>query len=1022
MKYLQRRDAFLEFKKIELTESQTIDLFKKSEMINETFENDIPWGDSLIGRLINSTIRKAKIGVNTLRISRLAPQVENCLNEMLADATFTPEQKKEVSSVKFRLLLEEIIRVVKRKDKISNKLTILLGNKNNEGGLIDLTCDDIEKVENVEGKEELLKKLKDFKEALIGMRNTSDEPQSESEDDDEAEADEEETPTPDEPDSGQSGNVVSKDTMDQVKKLFKSILDLFKFYKNTPPPPPAPNPQAQKVKKWDGNEILIISQDKEKKGPGGDKKWNTGDDEFIKPDKEVPQDEVQIIIKNPVTNKFDKDSKIKIVKADEIEESVIFEAANPEVQNQIGAVKKRIGVAFSKNDFGNKENLLTKLYQLCEKEDKQAIDTALDLIKQIISLESKNGGVIKFQDLIKLNEDVQNAPNTEYNSLAEPVSALVRVIMAFKEKMEFLNNFEKSKEPLSNFIDAYNYFKKLFGGDTPDKPAEEKPSEEEQKSGGEDEKQSQEDTKSDENEKKEGDKEKDDNKSGDDTSVNNDNGKFKRYNYKILKGESEKVKNKFWELEEEIFNDKLKKGGNTKTGQGTRDRLLKKAKEIVKEGLDLNISVYRNFLMQLILEDVKGELDAIYEEWRNHFSEEDETKYGVDVKKARELQEASNKGESKQLLIDLQNKDQYDRLMEIMDLFRRAYNLYATQTIPSGRSGGRISIGTFNEYELIGTKGGSNKDWDQNANPGTGPWAAKKPFEKWRASILNIMKNQKYRKILANSKFSYGGEIQTEGAGKALLKFMNDMISLKMDYNEAQSELVTNYFQGEAKEKIQADLKPVEPGTRPIAEDDKGEKGDLNFMIIEPGFTSTDFLSGGQFLKTFAVIDIKHENENKKLIVFFDSVKRFGSSNYLLMKLHISKSVKQSIVNNYLSKTIEEKKLKLNSEIKFAPDQQLFVGVHKLEANKKFFKKGETNTIDYILSKNVKNEQSKKLEFTVTKDVNMLGYLKENEKGTQTQKLITLEGKASKLSTGDYESLGALFNNDQVKRNFGISS
>ena len=82
--------------------------------------------------------------------------------------------------------------------------------------------------------------------------------------------------------------------------------------------------------------------------------------------------------------------------------------------------------------------------------------------------------------------------------------------------------------------------------------------------------------------------------------------------------------------------------------------------------------------MELILEDVKGELDAIYEEWRNHFSEEDEGKYGVDVKKARELQEASNKGESKQLLIDLQNKDQYDRLMEIMDSVIR---------LPMNRSG-----------------------------------------------------------------------------------------------------------------------------------------------------------------------------------------------------------------------------------------------------------------------------------------------------------------------------------------------
>ena len=55
-------------------------------MINEAFENDIRWGDTLVGRLINSTIRCLKIGYNETKIPKILEELQGKLDQIISES------------------------------------------------------------------------------------------------------------------------------------------------------------------------------------------------------------------------------------------------------------------------------------------------------------------------------------------------------------------------------------------------------------------------------------------------------------------------------------------------------------------------------------------------------------------------------------------------------------------------------------------------------------------------------------------------------------------------------------------------------------------------------------------------------------------------------------------------------------------------------------------------------------------------------------------------------------------------
>ena len=104
MKYLQNRDKFItDIKKTGMVPyvHEEID----AEKMNEAFQNDITWGDSLIGRLINSVIRKAKIGINLVRIDSVIKRMRYEFDRLLSDAVISKmETESKIKLYKFIMI------------------------------------------------------------------------------------------------------------------------------------------------------------------------------------------------------------------------------------------------------------------------------------------------------------------------------------------------------------------------------------------------------------------------------------------------------------------------------------------------------------------------------------------------------------------------------------------------------------------------------------------------------------------------------------------------------------------------------------------------------------------------------------------------------------------------------------------------------------------------------------------------------------------------------------------------------
>lgn len=171
MKYLSNRDEFLKRSINKIDEYKSLE-DKSLEVINEgesgPFANDIPWNDSLLGRLINSTIRKAKIGANLVRIKAVNRRLKDAFDELLgksALAEMSKEDKREFSRVQVFSILENLKKSVEEGHKV-----IIIKN------LTDSAIKNLEWVnDNVPAEElftdkdnveKLIKQLKEFREFL----------------------------------------------------------------------------------------------------------------------------------------------------------------------------------------------------------------------------------------------------------------------------------------------------------------------------------------------------------------------------------------------------------------------------------------------------------------------------------------------------------------------------------------------------------------------------------------------------------------------------------------------------------------------------------------------------------------------------------------------------------------------------------------------------------------------------------------------------------------------------------------
>lgn len=174
-------------------------------------------------------------------------------------------------------------------------------------------------------------------------------------------------------------------------------------------------------------------------------------------------------------------------------------------------------------------------------------------------------------------------------------------------------------------------------------------------------------------------------------------------------------------------------------------------------------------------------------------------------------------GESETIIIE-----NSDPIIEIVRIFNRAWRIHTPGRIPSGRTAGKVSSLVFSEYEDLGTGGGSPEA------PGNGPYRNIELYEKWQEAVLSILGNTKYRTTIfsENAKFMFvsgseqGGDRREEVAifsrksevydknkkdtivkarakplGKILLKFINKLLSDTTMYKGgALPTFVEEYF------------------------------------------------------------------------------------------------------------------------------------------------------------------------------------------------------------------------------------
>jgi hypothetical protein len=130
-----------------------------------------------------------------------------------------------------------------------------------------------------------------------------------------------------------------------------------------------------------------------------------------------------------------------------------------------------------------------------------------------------------------------------------------------------------------------------------------------------------------------------------------------------------------------------------------------------------------------------------------------------DIKEFQELETKLLSGE-----FSLTRNKASDAIIRLLNLLTTAYELFAVDFIPSGRPGGRVSMKTFKEYQKLGT--GSSPSPTQTTPldaggtaiiPGYGPWAQRQTYKEFQNFVDKLLEDQELRKIFSNVKFNYPG-------------------------------------------------------------------------------------------------------------------------------------------------------------------------------------------------------------------------------------------------------------------------
>ena len=226
MKYLDNRDEFLKRSITKIDEYKSLEnneLYKINEDVENSgpFANDIPWGDSLLGRLINSTIRKAKIGANLVRIKGVVRRLKYAFDDLLGGSLkskLSEEDQKELNRIIVFSFIENLEKAVEEGARV--------------GDIKNLTrsaISDIKAFEDIENKDNLIKQLEDF---LKFLEQFKDDEGGKSEADEDKEEGEDSKGEKGEGEEGVAGKKTAETLYPVMVKNLKSLGLILANYKN----------------------------------------------------------------------------------------------------------------------------------------------------------------------------------------------------------------------------------------------------------------------------------------------------------------------------------------------------------------------------------------------------------------------------------------------------------------------------------------------------------------------------------------------------------------------------------------------------------------------------------------------------------------------------------------------------------------------------------------------------------------------------------------------------------------------
>lgn len=385
--------------------------------------------------------------------------------------------------------------------------------------------------------------------------------------------------------------------------------------------------------------------------------------------------------------------------------------------------------------------------------------------------------------------------------------------------------------------------------------------------------------------------------------------RFRDSNTQVFKSTFLKPEQKIAELQKRLA---LRKKGLKKYPNS--DKLKKSKVEIEKYLTQLGVKSKKNesvvnFSYFKIFEALgdKPILD-IFNEFKESFPES--VREDLFTVTQKEVDEAIKlKGpESQKLIIDLSKHP--DPIVKIVRLFQRAHDLYFSYVIPSGRTNGKVSNKTFQEYILLGRDSSSNATPE---TPGYGPWANKKIFDKWRDGVLEVLEDQKYRKILSNVKFIVPGSEDTfnqpvsakenivlmfkdfdkifeelrddedtnkepvvtkKSHGQLLFDFINDMLDkdTAADFDKRRKELLKKYFGqfGFDEKEVKQTKKTKTYSPKPKADDLDEESLFWNALSSGENFKASN--SGNKYEGEIYAIPI--EQTGGKSVIFLHALQK----------------------------------------------------------------------------------------------------------------------------------------------------